>query len=82
MREKKIRFIHPAKKEEQNITGTLTLPLKLGERAFIRYGSQSMVTSPVMQIWEVSRDSVTFETCHSLYRLSYTPCPQTEVMCA
>lgn len=66
------------------ITGILSLPLRVGERALIFRGSQpSVMTSSVKEILEVSAYGVTFRTCNTVYRLSYaTDFSANEVMCA
>lgn len=45
--------------------------------------NQTFATSPVQSILEVSENGVVFETCNSIYRLSYTRVPmELEAMCA
>nr|WP_217936759.1 hypothetical protein [Enterocloster clostridioformis] len=80
----KIRKINSIEQRELSLTGTLSLPLRLGERALIFQGtSQSILTSPVKEILEVSSYGVVFRTCNTIYRLSYTTAPnETGVMCA
>ena len=70
------------KKKHQIITGTLSLPLRVGERAWISYSSQIITTTPVLRIWDVSADSILFETCNTVYELQYIFNPNTEVMYA
>ena len=41
-----------------------------------------MITSRVITIQEVSADGVVFETQNTIYHLSYTSEPVSEVMCA
>ena len=54
-----------------------------GERAWIYSYNQTFATSPVQSILEVSESGVVFETCNSIYRLSYTRVPmELEAMCA
>ncbi|BDF35866.1 hypothetical protein CE91St62_39280 [Lachnospiraceae bacterium] len=71
-----------ARKKTQILTGTLSLPLRVGERAWITYGNQTITTSLVRYIWEVAPDSILFETCNTIYRLNYLSAAKTEVMCA
>ena len=52
-------------------------------RAWIYSYNQTFATSPVQSILEVSENGVVFETCNSIYRLSYTRVPmELEAMCA
>lgn len=75
--------LHTTQKKEYVLTGILSLPLHLGERAWIYSYNQTFVTSPVQSILEVSENGVVFETCNSIYRLSYTRVPmEIEAMCA
>ena len=70
--------LHTTQKKEYVLTGILSLPLHLGERAWIYSYNQTFATSP-----EVSENGVVFETCNSIYRLSYTRVPmELEAMCA
>ncbi|MDD2981017.1 MAG: hypothetical protein PHN80_13760 [Hespellia sp.] len=70
-------------KKQVALTGFLVLPLRIGERAFISHGQQSIATSSVQQILEVSNDGIVFETRNTIYSLVYTTMPiETEVMCA
>ena len=64
--------LHTTQKKEYVLTGILSLPLHLGERAWIYSYNQTFATSPVQSILEVSENGVVFETCNSIYRLSYT----------
>lgn len=84
MLKEKIKKITSIEPREISLTGTLSLPLRLGERALIFQGtSQSILTSPVKEILEVSSYGVVFRTCNTIYRLSYTTAPnETGVMCA
>ena len=51
--------------------------------AWIYSYNQTFATSPVQSILEVSENGVVFETCNSIYRLSYTRVPmELEAMCA
>ena len=60
----------PVKKKQIHLTATLSLPLRLHERAWILTGSRSLSTSLVQQILEV-------------YYLTYARRPaEIEVMCA
>lgn len=82
MKNKKLT-LHTTQKKEYVLTGILSLPLHLGERAWIYSYGQTFVTSPVQRILEVSENGVVFETCNSIYRLSYTRIPtEAEAMCA
>lgn len=70
-------------KKELILTGTLSLPLKVGERAWIHVQNQTITTSVVKQIMEVSETGIVFETCNSIYRLDYARLPMCHgVMCA
>ena len=51
----------PVKKTQIHLTATLSLTLRLHERAWILTGSRSLSTSLVQQILEVSQDGVVFE---------------------
>ncbi len=83
MKNQKIIAIHKTEKKQVALTGFLTMPLHVGERAWIHHGSQTISTSPVKQILEVSADGVVFETMNTIYSLIYTFIPiETEVMCA
>ena len=82
MEKKKIVKLTNQKKKHQLLTGTLSLPLRVGERALISYGSQIITTTPVLRILEVSTDGILFETCNTIYELQYIFNPITEVMCA
>lgn len=82
MKETKLVKLSEQKKEHRIITGTLSLPLRLGERAWICYGSHTLTTSPVLQIWEVSVDGILFETANTVYELNYMSYPKSEVICA
>ena len=64
-------------KKETLLTGQICFPLRIGERAvIIGTGSRSMITSRVITIQEVSA------TQNTIYHLSYTSEPVSEVMCA
>lgn len=84
MTKEKIRKLSITKTKEQALTGFLSLPLRVGERALIFQDSQqSLLTSPVKEILEVSSYGVVFRTCNTTYRLSYMPAPnENEVICA
>lgn len=70
-------------KKQIVLTGSLSLPLRIGERAFILCQNQALSTTIVKQILEVSECGVIFETCNTIYRLRYATFPvATEVMCA
>ena len=73
----------PVKKTQIHLTATLSLHLRLHERAWILTGSRSLSTSLVQQILEVSQDGVVFETENTVYYLTYARRPaEIEVMCA
>lgn len=73
----------PVKKTQIHLTATLSLTLRLHERAWILTGSRSLSTSLVQQILEVSQDGVVFETENTVYYLTYARRPaEIEVMCA
>ena len=73
----------PVKKTQIHLTATLSLPLRLNERAWIITGARSLSTSLVQQILEVSQDGVVFETENTVYYLTYARRPaEIEVMCA
>lgn len=79
---KKICKLNDSKKQIA-LTGTLALPLRVGERALISYQNQSIITSSVKQILEVSDHGVIFETCNTLYDLTFIWIPiETGVLCA
>lgn len=84
MTNQKVKRISPMSQKETTLTGTLFLPLRVDERALILQGNrQSVLTSPVKEILEVSSYGVVFRTCNTTYRLSYMPVPnENEVMCA
>lgn len=66
-----------------SITGSLALPLRVWERAFIYTSRHAMMTSNVKYILEVSENGIVFETLHTVYDLRYeTIAKPTEVMCA
>lgn len=72
---------HP--KKELHLTGYLSLPLRVGERAWIISNLGIHPTSEVEKIWEVSESGVLFETKNIIYRLDYTTAnAKTGVICA
>ncbi|MDO4274136.1 MAG: hypothetical protein Q4D16_10730 [Eubacteriales bacterium] len=80
-----IRKIEKSNKKQVLLTGILSLPLRVGERAWIRQTNQCITTSTVEKIWEVSEDCIVFETCNTIYQLQYERFPigmAAEVMCA
>ncbi|MDD3279538.1 MAG: hypothetical protein PHG16_11790 [Lachnospiraceae bacterium] len=82
MTKERIYYINAPKKRIA-LTGHLSLPLRIGERAWICVAGQSITTSLVKQILEVSESRIIFETCNTIYSLSYARVPaRTEVMCA
>lgn len=71
------------KKSTVTMTGTLSLPLRIGEHAWIRTRHQLFTTSTVLKIMEVAEDSIIFETCNTIYNLRYeTVSTESGVMCA
>ena len=71
------------KKKEICITGSLSVPLRAGNQAWIFSTDRIITTSTVNQILEVSDNGVVFETCNTIYQLTYLLSPQkVEVMCA
>lgn len=71
------------RKTTYHITGNLALPIRIGERAWITASGQSLMTSTVKRILEVSYSGVIFETQNSIYNLGYATVPnEAEVMCA
>ena len=82
MKNEKIKIM-PVRKKHTHLTATLSLPLRLHERAWIITGVRSLSTSLVQQILEVSQDGVVFETENTVYHLTYARRPaEIEVMCA
>lgn len=72
---------HP--KKELHLTGYLSLPLRVGDRAWIISNSGIHPTSEVEKIWEVSESGILFETKNIIYRLDYnTANAKTGVICA
>ena len=72
---------HP--KKELHLTGYLSLPLRVGDRACIISNSGIHPTSEVEKIWEVSESGILFETKNIIYRLDYTTAnAKTGVICA
>ena len=65
------------------VTMTGTLPLRIGENAWIRTRHQFFTTSMVLKIMEVAEDGIKFETCNTIYHLRYeTISAESGVMCA
>lgn len=82
MKKEQIYYLS-APKKEITLTGHLSLPIHVGERAWIHTAGQFITTSLVKQILEVSEFGIIFETCNTIYNLSYTRVPiGTGVMCA
>ena len=72
---------HP--KKELHLTGYLSLPLRVGEHAWIISNSGIHPTYEVEKIWEVSESGILFETKNIIYRLDYTTAnAKTGVICA
>lgn len=73
----------PVKKTQIHLTATLSLPLRVHERAWLFTCGRSISTSLVKQILEVSQDGVVFETENTVYHVTYAHRPaEIEVMCA
>ncbi len=71
------------KKTIVTMTGTLSLPLRIGENAWIRTRHQFFTTSMVLKIMEVAENGIKFETCNTIYHLRYeTVSAESGVMCA
>lgn len=83
MKKQLFTIVTQTPKKELNLTGTLSLPLRVGERAWIYAQNQIITTSVVKQILEVSETGIRFETCNFVYRLDYARLPMRHgVMCA
>ena len=83
MEKEKITKLQLKKKREVSVTGTLSLPLRVGERAWFFVNHRSVFTTTVEQILEVNFDRVIFETRNTIYHLTYAHIPaEIEVMCA
>ena len=71
------------KKTTVTMTGIPSLPLCVGEHAWIRTRHQLFTTSMVLKIMEVAEDGIKFETCNTIYHLRYeTISAESGVMCA
>ena len=71
------------KKTIVTMTGTLSLPLRIGENAWIRTRHQFFTTSMILKILEVAEDGIKFETCNTIYNLRYETVPaESGVICA
>ena len=89
MKNEKIKVM-PVRKKHTHLTATLSLPLRLHERAWILTderawiitGARSLSTSLVQQILEVSQDGVVFETENTVYHLTYARRPAEIEVCA
>ena len=82
MTTQEILQMQPIHKKQIVLTGTLSLPLRIGEKAYLTYQNQSVITSQVKRILEVSAQGIVFETCNTIYRLNFTRITKMEVMCA
>lgn len=83
MNEHKNAQLGSTPKSTVTITGTLSLPLRPGERAWFRTSQQLFMTSTVQTILEVSESGVKFETCNTIYDLEYkTIFNESGMMCA
>ena len=70
-------------KKELFITGILSLPLRVNERALFFTSDKSVLTTPVQYIREVSMDGIVFETKNTIYHLTYShQSSEIEVICA
>lgn len=83
MKRTNIRPISNIDKKAITVTGTLFLPLRIGERTWISTQTHTFMTTAVERILEVSRNNIVFETRNTQYNLKYENIPnETEVMCA
>lgn len=83
MRREKIIKLQNNRKKEIFVTGTLSLPLRVGERAWFFVNHRSVFTTSVEQILEVNFDGVIFQTRNTIYHLTYAHIPaKSEVICA
>lgn len=83
MRDREIKETTTIVKKEIYLAGSIQLPLSIGKRAWIISSGQTIITSAVIQIMELSTFGVVFETCHSVYKVYHAPTPMgTEVRCA
>lgn len=83
MNKRKNHQLNAAQKSTVIMTGTLSLPLCIGERAWIQTGHQFFTTSMVKKIMEVSEIGIRFETCNTIYDLRYEKIvKESGVMCA
>ena len=74
---------HIKDKKVTTLSGWFHSPLRVGERAIISgVNGFSILTSPILTILEVSKDSVIFETENTIYHLVLIPETVSEVMCA
>lgn len=73
---------HVKDKQITTLSGWFHSPLRVGERAIISGVGFSILTSPILTILEVSKDSVIFETENTIYHLVLIPETVSEVMCA
>lgn len=83
MKNQSLRIINNTRKKSIYLTGNLAMSLRIGERAWINTHGQTLMTSVVIKILEVSQTGVVFETKNTIYNLNYTAVPtEVEVMCA
>ena len=54
-------------KKRTFIQGNIVFPLITGKRAIISHNSQTISTSPVVQILEVSEEKIIIETRNTIY---------------
>lgn len=62
-------------KKDVYVTGTLLMPLAVGQRALLRQGNDLIFTSLVVEIRENRGDLICFETMNSVYHVSPLPDP-------
>lgn len=83
MKKTNIKPIRNIEKKEITVIGTLFLPLRIGERAWISTQTHTFMTTAVERILEVSGNCIVFETRNTRYNLKYENVPnENEVMCA
>lgn len=75
---------YPVKnKQVTTLSGWFYAPLRVGERGIVSgVNGFSILTSPILTILEVSKDSIVFETENTIYHLVSTSETVSEVMCA
>lgn len=74
---------HIKDKKVTTLCGRFYSPLRVGERGIISgINGSSILTSLILSILEVSKDSIVFETENTIYHLVLTPETVSEVICA